>query len=79
MERLRKQMKKLCSSDRPLSRSEVKAGVLEQQPAMTKKRVRRLEEEKQAAETRAEQAEKRVSVHSWKHSYLSTLTFINPL
>ena len=72
-------MKKLHLSDRTLSRSEVKAGVLEPQPAMTKKRVRRLEEEKQAAETRAEQAEKRVSVQSWKRSYLFVLTFINPL
>ena len=49
MERLWNQMKKLRLPDRAPSRSEGKAGMLEQQPAMTEK-VRRLEEEKQAAE-----------------------------
>ena len=67
MEKLWKHMKKLRSSDRPLSRSKGKAGVLEQQPAMTEEKVRRLEEEKQAAEASlrpAENAERRVSTHS---------------
>ena len=53
MERLWNQMKKLRLSDKTLSRSEGKAGMLEQQPAMTEKKMRRLEEEKQAAGSRA--------------------------
>ena len=55
-------MKKLRLSDRTLSRSEGKAGMLEQQPTMTEKKMRRLEEEKQAAGSRAENAERRVSI-----------------
>ena len=50
-------------------RSEGKAGMLEQQLAMAGERVRRLEGEKQAGETRAEIAERRVStreVRSWR-------------
>jgi len=61
-ERLWKQMKKLRLSDRTLSKSEGKAGMLEQQPAMTEEKVRSLEKEKQAVEARAEQADRRVSI-----------------
>ena len=65
--RLREKMEKLqlCSSHR----SEGKAGMLEQQLAMAEERVRRVEGDKQAAETRAEIAERRVStreVRSWR-------------
>ena len=57
--RLREQMEKmqLHSSHR----SEGKADMLEQQLVMAGERVRRLEGEKQVAETRAEIAERRVS------------------
>ena len=41
-------------------RSDGNAGMLEQQLTMTDQRVRRLDAEKRAAETRAEQAERRV-------------------
>ena len=66
MQRLREQMERLqlCSSHR----SEGKTGMLEQQLAMAEEMVRRLKGEKQAAETRAEIAERRVStreVRSW--------------
>ena len=57
--RLRDQMEKLHLHSS--HRSEGKAGTLEQQLTMAEERVRRLEEEKQAAETRAEFAERRVS------------------
>ena len=62
-ERLREQMEKLqLHSSQALSRPEGNAGMLEQQLAMAEERVRRLEREKQAAETRAEiRAERRVS------------------
>ena len=75
MERLREQMEKLqlYSSHR----SEVKAGMLEQQPPMAEERVRRLEGEKQATVTRAEIAERRVrtrEVRSWRERNNSELT-----
>ena len=66
-ERLWKQMKKLRSPDRALSKSEGKAGMLEQQPVMSEEKARRLEEEKRAAEASlrpAENTERRVSIHS---------------
>ena len=53
-------MKKLRLSDRTPSRSEGKAGMLEKQSAMTEKKMRRLEEEKQEAGSRAEDAKRRV-------------------
>ena len=56
--RLRDQMEKLQLHSS--HRSEGKAGMLEQQLTMADQRVRRLDAEKQAAETRAEQAERRV-------------------
>ena len=58
-ERLREQMEKLrlYSSHR----SEGNAVMLEQQLTMSEERVRRLEREKQAAETRAEITERRVN------------------
>ena len=60
VERVREQMEKLQLH--PSHRSDGKAVMLEQQLlAMAEERVRRLEVEKQAAETRAEQAERRVS------------------
>ena len=59
MERLREQMEKLQLHSS--HRSEGKAAMLEQQLAMAEERVRRLEGEKQAAETRAEIADRRVS------------------
>ena len=65
--RLREQMEKLQLHS--LHRSEGKAGMLEQQLVMADERVRRLEEEKQATETRAKIAERRVStkeVRSWR-------------
>ena len=52
--------------------------MLEQQLAMTEERVWRLEGEKLAAETRAEQAERSVSMHSLV-VFLFTLTFIPEL
>ena len=66
IERLREQMEKLQLHSS--HKSEGKAGMLEQQLAMAEEMVRRLEGEKQAAETRAEIAERRVSnreVRSW--------------
>ena len=57
--RLRDQMEKLQLHSS--HRSEGKAGMLEQQVTMPgQRRVRRLDAEKRAAETRAEQAERRV-------------------
>ena len=64
--RLREQIEKLQLHSS--HKSERKAGMLEQL-AMAEERVRRLEGEKQAAETRAEIAERRVStreVRSWR-------------
>ena len=58
VERLREQMEKLQLHSS--HRSEGKAGMLEQQLTMADQRVRRLEAEKWATETRAEQAERRV-------------------
>ena len=55
--RLREQMEKLLLHS-------AKVAMLEQQLAMAEERVRRLEGEKQAAETRAEIAERSVSMHS---------------
>ena len=58
-------------------RSEVKAGMLEQQLPMAEERVRRLEGEKQATVTRAEIAERRVrtrEVRSWRERNNSELT-----
>ena len=74
MQRLREQMEKLqlCSSHR----SEGKAGMLEQQLAMAEEMVRRVKGEKQAAETRAEIAERRVNtreVRSWRERNKSKL------
>ena len=65
VERLREQMEKLqLHSSWTLSRPKGNAGMLEQQLAMVEERGRRLEREKQAAETRAE---RRVSsTESWK-------------
>ena len=61
VERLREQMEKLQLQSS--HRSEGKVVILEQQLAMSEERARRLEREKQAAETRAEiRAERRVSV-----------------
>ena len=57
--RLRDQMEKLQLHSS--HRSEGKASMLEQQLTMADQRVRRLDAEKRAAETRAEQAERRVS------------------
>ena len=68
-ERLREQMEKLqLHSSQALSRPKGNSGMLEQQLAMAEERVRRLEREKQAAETRAEiRAERRVSgTEGWK-------------
>ena len=65
--RLRNQMEKLRL--RSSHRSEGKADMLEQQLAMAGERVRRLEGEKQAAETRVEIADRRVNtreVRSWR-------------
>ena len=60
VERLRDQMEKLQLHSS--HRSEGNAGMLEQQLTMAEERVRRLDAEKQAAETRAEiRAERRVS------------------
>ena len=58
VKRLRDQMKKLQLHSS--HRSDRKAVMLEQQLTMADQRVRRLEAEKEAAETRAEQAERRV-------------------
>ena len=58
VERLREQMEKLQLHSS--HRSEGKVAMLEQQLTMADQRVRRLEVEKQAAERRAEQAERRV-------------------
>ena len=74
-ERLRDQMEKLqlCSS----RRSKGKAVMLEQQLTMADPSVRRLEREKQAAETRAEiRAERRVSGtgRGWRERNRSELT-----
>ena len=69
VERLREQMEKLqLHSSQALSRPKGNSGMLEQQLAMAEERVRRLEREKQAAETRAEiRAERRVSgTEGWK-------------
>ena len=57
-------------------RSEGKAGMLEQQLVMAEERVRRLEGEKQATETRAKIAERRVStkeVRSWRETLICIL------
>ena len=74
MERLREQMEK---PQLHLShRSEGKAGMLEQQLAIAEERVRKLETEKQATETRAKIAERRVSsreVRSWRERNKSEL------
>ena len=67
VERLGNEMEKLQLHSS--HRSEGKAGMLEQQLAMAEDRVRRLEGEKQAAETRAEITERRVStreVRGWR-------------
>ena len=65
MERLREQMEKLQLHSS--HRSEGKVVMLEQQLNMAEERLRRLEGEKQAAETRAEIAERRVSTREdWK-------------
>ena len=72
--RLREQMEKLQLHSS--HRSEGKADMSEQQLAMAGERVRRLEGEKQAAETRAEIAERRVStreVRSWRERNKSEL------
>ena len=58
--RLREQMEKLQLHSS--HRFEGKVVMLEKQLTMAEERVRRLEGEKQAAETRAEQAERRVSL-----------------
>ena len=58
VKRPREQMEKLQLHSS--HRSEGKAGMLEQQLTMADQRVRRLDAEKRAAETRAEQAERRV-------------------
>ena len=73
MQRLREQMEKLqlCSSHRSEG-----TGMLEQQLAMAEEMVRRLEGEKQTAETRAEIAERRVStreLRSWRERNKSKL------
>ena len=57
VERLWEQMKKLKLHS-------AKVVMLKQQLAMAEERARKLEGEKQAAETRAEQAERSVSMHS---------------
>ena len=67
-QRLREQMEKLQLHS-------AKAGMLDQQLAMAEERVRRLEKEKQAVETRAEQVERSVSMHSLV-AFLFTLTFL---
>ena len=76
--RLREQMEKLqLHSSQVLSRSEGKVVMLEQQLAMADPSVRRLEREKQAAETRAEiRAERRVSGtgRGWRERNRSELT-----
>ena len=72
--RLREQMEKLQLHSS--HRSEGKAGMLEQPLAMAEERVRRVEGEKQAAETRDEIAERRVStreVKSWRERNKSEL------
>ena len=56
-ERLREQTEKLQLHS-------AKVVMLEQQLAVAEERARRLEEEKQAVQTRAEQAERSVSTHS---------------
>ena len=58
VERLRDQMEKLQLHSS--HRSEGKVVMLKQQLTMADQRVRRLDAEKRAAETRAEQAERRV-------------------
>ena len=58
VERLREQMEKLQLHSS--HRSEGKVAMLEQQLTMADQRVRKLDAEKRAAETRAEQAERRV-------------------
>ena len=71
--RLREQIEKLQLHSS--HRSEGKAGIMEQL-AVAEERVRRLEGEKQAAETRAEIAERRVStreVRSWRERNNSEL------
>ena len=60
VERLREQMEKLQLH--PSRRSEGKVVMLEQQLTIAEERLRRLEGEKQAAETRAE---RRVSATEW--------------
>ena len=72
--RLREQMEKLQLHSS--HRSEGKAGMLEQQLVMAEERVRRLEGEKQATETRAKIAERRVStkeVRSWRETLICIL------
>ena len=59
VERLKEQMKKLQLHSSQSTES--KAGMSDQQLAMTEETVRSLEAEKQAAETRAKQAERKVS------------------
>ena len=59
VERLKEQMKKLQLHSS--QRTESKAGMSDQQLAMTEETVRSLEAEKQAAKTRAKQAERKVS------------------
>ena len=74
MGRLREQMEKLQLHSS--HRSEGKADMSEQQLAMAGERVRRLEGEKQAAETRAEIPERRVNtreVKSWRERNKSEL------
>ena len=72
--RLREQMEKLQLHSS--HRSEGKADMLEQQLVMAEERVRRLEGEKQATETRAKIAERRVStkeVRSWRETLICIL------
>ena len=67
VERLREQMEKLQL--RSSHRSDGKAGMLEQQLPVAEESVRRLEAEKQAAETRADIAERRVNTREvWKET-----------
>ena len=69
VERLREQLEKLQLHSG-------KVVMLERQLAMAEERMRRLDGEKQAAETRAEQAERAVSSQV---AFLFTLTFIPDL
>ena len=64
VDRLRDQMEKLQLHSS--HRSEGKASMLEQQLTMAEESVRGLEVEKQAAETRAEIAERKVSFRGWR-------------